>query len=72
MGPSMSNPVADYLHELYLIAGVSVPETSGYPALSKLLNNVGESLKPKITAVIHPSDMHEAFDAIRPRDQPGK
>jgi hypothetical protein len=56
MGPSMSNPVADYLHELYLIAGVSVPETSGYPALSKLLNNVGESLKPKITAVIHPSN----------------
>ncbi len=52
----MSHPVADYLHELYLIAGVSVPETSGYPALSKLLNAVGDSLKPKITAVIHPSN----------------
>lgn len=45
-------PVADYLKELYLISGVSVPETSGYPALSKLLNAVGDSLKPKITAVI--------------------
>jgi len=52
----MSHPVADYLHELYLISGVSVPETSGYPALSKLLNAVGDSLKPKITAVIHPSN----------------
>lgn len=54
--PFMSHPVADYLHELYLIPGVSVPETSGYPALSKLLNAVGDSLKPKITAVIHPSN----------------
>jgi len=52
----MSHPVVDYLHELYLISGVSVPETSGYPALSKLLNAVGDSLKPKITAVIHPSN----------------
>jgi len=52
----MSHPVAEYLHELYLISGVSVPGTSGYPALSKLLNAVGDTLKPKITAVIHPSN----------------
>lgn len=52
----MSHPVADYLHELYLVSGVSVPETSGYPALSKLLNAVGETLKPKISAVIHPAN----------------
>jgi len=52
----MSYPVADYLHELYLICGVSVPTTSGYPALSKLLNAVGHLLKLKITAVIHPSN----------------
>lgn len=52
----MSHPVAEYLHDLYMISGVSVPETSGYPALSKLLNAVGDSLKPKITAVIHPSN----------------
>ena len=52
----MSHPVADYLHELYLISGVSVPETSGYPALSKLLNAVGDSLKPKISTVINPAN----------------
>ncbi|MCE9634906.1 MAG: N-6 DNA methylase [Planctomycetes bacterium] len=52
----MTHPVAEYLQELYLISGVSVPETSGYPALSRLLNAVGSSLKPKITAVIHPSN----------------
>ena len=52
----MSSPVADYLHELHMISGVSVPETSGYPALSKLLNAIGDTLKPKITAVIHPSN----------------
>lgn len=32
----MSRPVADYLHELYLISGVSVPETRGCPALFQL------------------------------------
>lgn len=52
----MSHPVAQYLNELHTISGVGVPETSGYPALSNLLNAVGESLKPKITAVIHPSN----------------
>jgi hypothetical protein len=52
----MSHPVGEYLHELYLISGVSVPETSGYPALSKLLNAVSDTLGPKITAVIHPSN----------------
>ncbi len=45
----MSHPVADYLHELYLISGVSVPETSGYPALSKLLSAVGGDLRRKIS-----------------------
>ena len=52
----MSHPVADYLNELYMISGIGVPETSGYPALSKLLNAVGDELKPKISAVIHPSN----------------
>ncbi len=52
----MSSPVADYLVELHSISGIGVPETSGYPALSKLLNAVGETLKPKITAVIHPAN----------------
>lgn len=39
-----------------MISGIGVPETSGYPALSKLLNAVGDNLKPKITAIIHPSN----------------
>lgn len=52
----MSHPAADYLDELYTVSGIGVPETSGYPALSKLLNAVGDSLKPKITAVIHPAN----------------
>ena len=52
----MPNPVADYLHELYLISGVSVPETSGYPALSNLLKGRLRLLKPKISAVIHRSN----------------
>ena len=46
----MSHPVGEYLHELYLISGLSVPGTSGYPALSKLLDAVGDTLKPKIKA----------------------
>lgn len=52
----MPHPVADYLKELHDISGVGVPETSGYPALRNLLNAVGDSLKPKITAVIHPAN----------------
>ena len=45
----MSSPVADYLNDLHAIAGVGVPETSGYPALRNLLNAVGDTLKPKIS-----------------------
>ena len=49
-------PVAEYFSELHMISGVGVPETSGYPALSNLLNAVGDTLKPKIAAVIHPAN----------------
>ena len=52
----MSHPVADYLHDLHQSLGAGVPETSGYPALRNLLNAVGDTLKPKISAVIHPSN----------------
>jgi hypothetical protein len=51
----MSHPVADYLHEPCLISSFSVPKTSGSSALSKLLSAVCDDLKPKITAVIHPT-----------------
>ena len=52
----MSHPVADYFNDLHQSLGVGVPETSGYPALRNLLNAVGDTLKPKINAVIHPSN----------------
>jgi hypothetical protein len=49
-------PVADYFTALHASLGAGTPETSGYPALANLLNAVGETLKPKITAVIHPAN----------------
>jgi hypothetical protein len=53
---SPSHAVAAYLSDLHQSLGVGVPETSGYPALRNLLNAVGETLKPKIAAVLHPSN----------------
>jgi len=50
------NPISTYLTDLHQSLGVGVPETSGYPALRNLLNAVGETLKPKIVAVLHPSN----------------
>lgn len=52
----MAHPAANYFNELHQVSGVGVPETSGYPALRNLLNAVGDTLKPKIVAVIHPKD----------------
>ncbi|MBI4917901.1 MAG: N-6 DNA methylase [Acidobacteria bacterium] len=53
------DPVEAYLEQLRAItlSGVGVPETSSYPALSNLLNEVGKTLKPKVRCVIHPSDV---------------
>ena len=47
-----------YLRELYEIrsTGAGVKETSYYPALSKLLNEVGKPLKPRVLCVIHLQD----------------
>jgi hypothetical protein len=59
----MSHPVADYLTDLHQSLGVGVPETSGYPALRNLLNSIGETLKPKITAVLLVND--RCFPAAR-------
>jgi hypothetical protein len=50
------HPAEAYFTQLHASLGVGVPETSGYPALANLLNAVGDSLKPKITAVIHPAN----------------
>lgn len=49
----MSHPVADFLHELYLISGVSVPETICYPALSRLLNGLCLHAEPVGESKIH-------------------
>lgn len=50
------HPVEIYLTSLHASLGAGTPETSGYPALSNLLNAIGDTLKPKITAVIHPAN----------------
>ena len=52
----MQHPAEAYFTQLHASLGVGVPETSGYPALANFLNAVGDSLKPKITAVIHPAN----------------
>jgi hypothetical protein len=49
------NPLETYLKEVRDIhsTGAAVAETSFYPALSNLLNEVGKPLKPKVRAVIN-------------------
>jgi hypothetical protein len=49
------HPVERYLAELRDIraSGAAVPETSGYGALSNLLNEVGGKLKPKVRCFIN-------------------
>lgn len=57
----MSNkpqPAAQFFYELSLIrsSGAGVPETSYYPALSNLLNEIGGRLpKPKVKCIINPA-----------------
>ena len=49
------NPLEVYLKELRDIrgTGAAVAETSFYPALSNLLNEIGKTLKPKVRCVIN-------------------
>ena len=52
-------PVEDYFSAVALIlsSGAGVPETSYYPALSALLNEIGGKLaKPKVVTVINPAN----------------
>ena len=44
-----------YLREVAAIRPVAVKETSYYPALSNLFNEIGHGLKPRVRCVIHPS-----------------
>lgn len=53
------NPVEDYFSAVAMIlsSGAGVPETSYYPALSALLNEIGGRLaKPKVVTVINPAN----------------
>jgi hypothetical protein len=45
-----------YLHDLAMIRGTGVPETSGYPALSELINALGLTLRPKVRCIINPAN----------------
>lgn len=49
------NALETYLRELSVIrsSGSAVPETSYYPVLSNLLNEVGSELKPKVRCIIN-------------------
>jgi len=51
----LPSPLETYLNELFLVrsSGGAVKETSGYPALSLLLNEIGKTLKPKVRCVIN-------------------
>lgn len=51
----MKNPVIDYLRELSEVraTGAGVAEVSFYPALERLLSNVGKTLKPQVRCVMN-------------------
>jgi len=52
------NPLETYLKDIHDIhsTGAAVKETSFYPALSNLLNEIGKTLKPKVRCVINLAD----------------
>jgi len=52
------HPLETYLQELRDIrsSGAAVKETSYYPALANLFNEIGKKLKPKVHAIIHLQD----------------
>lgn len=44
----MANSLEEYLSEIRDLRGVATKETSGYPALDKLLYEAGTTLKPMV------------------------
>jgi len=52
------HPLENYLQEPHAVrsSGAGVRETSYYPALSNLLNEVGKKLKPRVRCIIHLQD----------------
>src|SRR6266700_2413320 len=49
------NSLERYLRDLADSHAVGLKETSAYPALSNLFNEIGRGLKPRVRCVIHPS-----------------
>jgi hypothetical protein len=51
------HPLERYLSELRGVRQAGgVPETSGYPCLKSLLDDVGSAFKPKVVCVLHPAN----------------
>src|ERR1700730_9363994 len=52
-----AHPLEEYLRDLrdFRRSGSAVPETSYYPALARLLDSVGATLKPKVRCIVNPS-----------------
>lgn len=59
MPPPPANSLGQYLTDVLRIyrSGAGVPETSYYGALERLLNAVGSTTTPVISAVLHPGDV---------------
>ncbi|TAM54403.1 MAG: DNA methyltransferase [Acidobacteria bacterium] len=53
------NPVEAYLEQVRAIhlSGAGVPETSYYPALSNLFDEVGKTLNPRVRCILHPASV---------------
>jgi len=54
----MSDSLRDYLTDVWRLhaSGAAVDETSYYPALHRLLADIGRELKPKVFCIPHPKD----------------
>lgn len=51
----MTDPVEAYLQDLYHIrsSGAATKETSCYPVLERLLNEIGKQLKPSVNCIMN-------------------
>jgi hypothetical protein len=49
-------PASNYFKTLLPLRGIGTDETSGYGALESLFNAVGQALRPRVRAVIHPKN----------------
>ena len=51
----MTDPVEAYLQDLYHIrsSGAATKETSYYPVLERLLNEIGKQLKPSVNCIMN-------------------